>query len=235
MSIPDFRSVLRVFMIMCVFIVGTTVFTNRPHESWETTRQILGLMEEAVQTGTAQYQIVPNLIDRTVINPLIAEFGGTLMPKAETKPAKPVDPKQLDCVATAIWHEARSESITGQAAVAWVILNRVRMGFARTPCSVVYQTHTVYNAERDEHVKSCQFSWHCDPEVGRPNPNSHAYKRIINLAHDVMAHNAYENVIPPTTVFFHSKRVNPKWRYHQVATIGNHVFYSRRPPRKQDV
>jgi spore germination cell wall hydrolase CwlJ-like protein len=78
--------------------------------------------------------------------------------------AKVVDPKQLACMAKNIFYEAGNESIMGQAAVARVVLNRVSHGFAKTPCAVVYQAHTVEKVIDEEtvKVKLCQFSWVCE-------------------------------------------------------------------------
>lgn len=232
MYTTDFRSVVRVITVLAILIVGMTVFTNKPHDSWQVALKILELIEEAVYAGSSHNAILPSLIERTVVNPIVSEITEPV--KSIKSEVKTVDSRQLDCVATAIWHEARSENVLGQAAVAWVVLNRVRLGFAKTPCAVVYQTHTVYNPNNDTHEKSCQFVWHCDPNTKQPNKNSHAYATIKNLAYDIMANRAYEYIVPPSTVFFHNRTVNPRWRYYKVATIGNHVFYSRRPVRPQD-
>ncbi len=84
----------------------------------------------------------------------------------EVVEAKPVDNKQLKCLAENIFYEARGESITGKAAVARVVMNRVNHGFASTPCNVIYQVTTVtkINEETlDEYkVRLCQFSWVCE-------------------------------------------------------------------------
>ena len=29
----------------------------------------------------------------------------------------------------------------------------------------------------------------------------------------------------PKALFFHAKRVSPRWRLKRVGTVGNHVFY----------
>ena len=48
--------------------------------------------------------------------------------------------KQLDCLAEALYFEARGESVKGQFAVADVILNRVESPlFPKTVCGVVQQ------------------------------------------------------------------------------------------------
>lgn len=142
--------------------------------------------------------------------------------------AKVVDPKQLACMAKNIFYEAGHESIMGQAAVARVVLNRVNHGFARNPCAVVYQAHFIDRVIDDEivKIKLCQFSWVCEGK-GEPNKNSQRYKQAYQVAYDVMANDAYNEVVPKSTLFFHNLQVDPLWPYKQVAKIGNHIFYSK--------
>lgn len=150
--------------------------------------------------------------------------------------AKIVDPKQLACMAKNIFYEAGHESIMGQAAVARVVLNRVNHGFARNPCAVVYQAHLVDRVIDDEivKIKLCQFSWVCEGK-GEPNKNSQRYKQAYQVAYDVMANDAYSEVVPKSTLFFHNLQVDPLWPYKQVAKIGNHIFYSKQKKSTQKI
>lgn len=139
------------------------------------------------------------------------------------KIVKMVDPVQIHCVATNIFYEARKEPITGQAAIAWVVLNRVKHGFAPTPCKVVYQTTVTENG------KSCQFSWVCEDKAP-PNKNDPLYKKAYQIAYEVLVLNMYNDVLPRTVLFFHALHVDPMWPYHQVKRIGNHIFYAKKKP-----
>lgn len=142
--------------------------------------------------------------------------------------AKVVDQKQLACLAKNIFYEAGHESIMGQAAVARVVMNRINHGFGRTPCAVIYQSNTVEKTIDDEttKVKLCQFSWVCEGK-GEPNKNNHRYIQAQKVAYDVLANDAYKDVVPKSALFFHNLQVDPLWPYKQVAKIGNHIFYSR--------
>jgi spore germination cell wall hydrolase CwlJ-like protein len=145
-----------------------------------------------------------------------------------------VDVKQLACLATNIFYEAGNEPLVGQAAVARVVMNRVKYGFARTPCAVIYQAATVEKVDEDGEslfVKVCQFSWVCEGKPV-PNKNNAKYKQAEQIAHDVLANDAYKEVVPKSTLFFHSTLVNPLWAYRQVAVIGNHIFYSKERAKK---
>jgi len=149
-------------------------------------------------------------------------------PIQETKIAKIVDPKQLACMTKNIFYEAGSESINGQAAVARVVMNRIAYGFGNNPCAVIYQASHVDKLVDDEiqKVKLCQFSWVCEGK-NEPNKNSTKYKQAEQVAYDVLVHDAYTDVVPKSTLFFHNLSVDPLWPYKQVAKIGNHIFYSK--------
>ena len=140
-----------------------------------------------------------------------AEIKQVSMPK--------IDAKQIACMAKNIYYEAGHESIDGQAAVARVVLNRVRHGFGNNPCQVVYQKTTI------EDKIICQFSWVCENK-GEP-VNNYRYRQAQQVAYDVMVNNRYADIVPNSTLFFHNTSVNPLWPYSHVATIGNHVFYSK--------
>jgi len=157
-------------------------------------------------------------------------FNTTPEPVAEVaKVAKAVDPKQLACMAKNIFYEANGEPINGQAAVARVVMNRIRHGFGSNPCNVIYQATFVEKENSDgnmQKVKLCQFSWVCENK-GEPNKNSPGYIKAKEIAYDVMAYNAYEDVVPKSTLFFHNLTVEPTWPYQQAKKIGNHIFYSK--------
>lgn len=163
-------------------------------------------------------------------------FNDTPEPVVEVvKVAKAVDPKQLACMAKNIFYEANGESIHGQAAVARVVLNRVTHGFGSTPCSVIYQASYVERENEYGDVykaKLCQFSWVCEGKV-EPNKNNPKYIQAKHIAYEVMANDAYAEVVPKSTLFFHNLSVSPSWPYQQVKKIGNHIFYSKEKKKQQ--
>lgn len=151
----------------------------------------------------------------------------------EPKIAKIVDTKQLKCLAKNIFYEASGEPLNGQAAVARVVMNRIAYGFGNDPCAVIYQTHMIDKLVDDEiqKVKLCQFSWVCEGKA-EPNKNNPSYKQAELIAYNVLAYDAYTDVVPNTTLFFHNLSVDPLWPYKQVAKIGNHIFYSKQKKSK---
>jgi N-acetylmuramoyl-L-alanine amidase len=174
-------------------------------------------------------------------NDLFLDEEEELPPVAEVKPKpKPVDQKQLKCLATNIFYEAGSESEKGKQAVARVVMNRVKHGFATNPCSVVYQISTkLIPVDNDPYiddeglkkVKLCQFSWVCESDRRPLNVNDPRYKQSERIAYNVLAYDSYKDVVPSTVLFFHNLWVNPMWPYRKVAQIGNHIFYEK--PKKK--
>jgi spore germination cell wall hydrolase CwlJ-like protein len=129
------------------------------------------------------------------------------------------DLKQIECMAKNIIFEAGSESIKGQAAVARVVMNRVREGFATTPCAVIYQV------TQTENGKVCQFSWVCENKP-EPNKSSYSYKVARQVAYDVIVNDKYDDVISDDILYFHRYTVTPVAIYQSAIRIGNHLFYA---------
>ncbi|HTM77859.1 MAG TPA: cell wall hydrolase [Devosia sp.] len=131
---------------------------------------------------------------------------------------------ESDCLAQAIYHEARGESEAGQYAVANVIVNRARSGkFPATLCGVIYQ-----NADKGRY--RCQFTFACDGLNDTPGERK-AWARSKAIAQEVYAEFAngqQMNALPGSVLYYHTRSSRPSWSniYTQVAQIGAHVFYA---------
>jgi spore germination cell wall hydrolase CwlJ-like protein len=137
-----------------------------------------------------------------------------------------VNQEYIRCMATNIYHEAGSEPFMGQVMVARVVMNRIKHGFGKNPCSVIYAQHDVPTKD-DATVtrRVCQFSWVCE---GKDTPKQNVmYRQAEDIAKKVLTENAWHDIVPSDVLFFHNTSVNPRWTYERVATIGNHVFYSK--------
>lgn len=122
---------------------------------------------------------------------------------------------EWDCLAQAVYFEARGESIKGQFAVAEVILNRVASPlYPRTVCRVVHQGGS----------KGCQFSFTCDGRKDRIRDRE-AFAVAGKIAR-VMLDGAARTLTDGAT-HFHTKNVRPRWshRMPRTASIGAHMFY----------
>jgi hypothetical protein len=153
---------------------------------------------------------------------LVAYAEDKFVPTA--KKVKLADSERL-CLAQAIYHEARGESVDGQMAVANVIINRAfSKKYPSTICGVVFQ-----NADKGKY--KCQFTFACD---GRSDMGTErtAWNRSIKLAETAFAEfqqGDRPGVIPNSVLFYHTTAVAPKWShtFRRVAAIGSHVFYSQ--------
>ena len=123
------------------------------------------------------------------------------------------------CLATAIYHEARGESLRGQFAVAEVILNRVdSRKFPNSICGVVYQ------GAQAGRIGGCQFSFACDGN-SEAMPNRKAASRARRIS-QVMVDGGHRG-LTEGALYFHTTAVNPPWanRFTQTTHIGAHLFY----------
>jgi N-acetylmuramoyl-L-alanine amidase len=134
--------------------------------------------------------------------------------------------RQLECLATNIYHEARNEGLTGQRAVAWATLNRVNSNrYPNTICEVVYQAELKENGI--PYRNKCQFSWYCD---GKPDDVSDqaAWNVAVKIAEEVKA--SYGNETDPTNgaFMYHAHYVTPYWAssYERQVRIDSHIFYN---------
>lgn len=131
---------------------------------------------------------------------------------------------EIDCLAEAVYYEARSESTAGQMAVAEVVLNRVADSrYPNTVCDVVYQGH--YRST------GCQFTFTCDGSKRRA-PRGRSWDRSRAVALHVSLGLARERTGNAT--HYHTYYVDPYWSAGLVETrtIGSHIFY--RFPRTQN-
>lgn len=125
--------------------------------------------------------------------------------------------RSLNCLASAIYYEARSEPEAGQRAVAQVVLNRVRHpAFPSTVCGVVFQG--------SQRRTGCQFSFTCDGSLAR-RPLRHAWEKAQRIATELFAGAVYAPVGNAT--HYHTRAVRPYWApsLHKSAVVGAHIFY----------
>jgi spore germination cell wall hydrolase CwlJ-like protein len=129
--------------------------------------------------------------------------------------------REQQCLAAGIYFEARGESVKGQAAVAQVILNRVRNpAYPKTICGVVYQNEKWRNR--------CQFSFACDGIKDRVASREH-YAMAEEVAMAVTAGKIWLPEVGSST-HYHTTYVSPRWAraMDKMKRIGQHIFYRTR-------
>ena len=187
-----------------------------------TTQVLLGYIEKTRGTDN----LALNAIDQIANKPALSDTMLTTYATNYVPTVKKVQVATSEklCLTQAIYHEARGESVTGQWAVANVIINRANSHrFPTTLCGVVYQ-----NADQGYH--RCQFTFACD---GRSDTGTEqaAWNRAAKMA--AAAYKEFKSgdtpgVLPNSALYYHTTAVAPSWSndYRQVAVIGAHEFYS---------
>jgi len=119
--------------------------------------------------------------------------------------------QELECLAGAIYFEARHESLAGQLAVGRVIVARTKSGrFPTSYCGVVYQP-SQFSFVHSKHM----------PAVAAASPTWRKAVAVARIAHEGHIKSPAEGAL-----YFHAKRVRPSWANHtKLAQIENHIFY----------
>jgi len=188
-------------------------------------RETLRLNPAAIKLEPLAEASPPPLVSATKTTAPVASAVPPQTPVTQgVDPATHID-EDLHCLALNIYHEARSEPLSGQLAVAQVTLNRVASkSFPHSVCEVVKQGGQKRNR--------CQFSWWCDGKSDQPT-EAKAWRQSLDLGRRVLA----EQVPDPTNgaLYYHATYVAPKWSrvFHRTAQIGNHLFYRPAPRARQ--
>jgi len=136
---------------------------------------------------------------------------GDLVSMVEQLRSPDAGSRELDCLATGVYFEAKSEPLAGQLAVGQVIANRAQSGgrFPSTYCGVLFQRGQ-FSFVHGGHMPSV-------PHANRQWQTAVAIAKIVDR--DLKESNV------GNALFFHARYVSPGWRLKRIASIGNHVFY----------
>lgn len=127
------------------------------------------------------------------------------------KAGDPLD-DELNCVAVAVYFEARGEPLEGQLAVAEVVKNRARSGrYPASYCAVVKQP------AQFSFVRHGRF-----PSIKEGCPQWSKAQAIARVAAKGLAGKLTDDVL-----WYHADYVAPSWgrRLSRVEKIGAHIFY----------
>lgn len=170
-------------------------------------------------------EVVPVFIEQEVVQELPSEAAqdqattaaetprvGSLRELVGTMPAINQLSPELQCLAGAIYFEARGEPLDGQLAVARVIINRSEdRRFPASYCGVIYQPS--------------QFSFVKNGRMPKIRTGSAAWANAKAIAR--IAHRGLWDSKADDALYFHARYVSPSWSRKRVAlaTIDTHVFY----------
>lgn len=157
---------------------------------------------EVVVPGTAAAAAAPS-----INGPISAASLDALV---EATPVPAALPSELECLAGAVYFEAKGESLAGQLAVARVIVARAHSGrYPGSYCGVVYQPS--------------QFSFvrgHAMPAI---NHNTRFWANAARIA-QIADQGSWKSPVEGA-LFFHATRATPGWNKTRLAAIGGHIFY----------
>ena len=118
--------------------------------------------------------------------------------------------RELECLAVGIYYESKGEPLAGQLAVGHVIASRAKSGrFASTYCGVLFQRSqfSFVRGKSYTPVPRASRQWHDAVAVAK-----------------IVAQKLHISPVPGA-LFFHAKRVSPRWRLSRIGSVGNNVFY----------
>jgi len=151
-------------------------------------------------------------VSHEVVQPLpgAADNPDTLAELVDDMPPQGDLSNDMQCLAGAIYFEARGEPLLGQLAVGRVIINRAESGrFPASYCGVVYQPG--------------QFSFaHAGhmPRIDTSSPAWQNAKAIARIAHEDLWDSPAKDAL-----FFHATGVRPHWGLTRLAQVDHHIFY----------
>jgi spore germination cell wall hydrolase CwlJ-like protein len=212
--LASFRSAL-------LMVAALTVTIIAPAKAGPSAEPLL-----SVTSATVSKVAVPDLLDSDAEPTLSDSRGAIAVQDNSPTPEKPsgdlasmvaqlrgaeAGSRELECLATGIYFEAKGEPLAGQLAVGQVIANRAESGgrFPSSYCGVLFQRG--------------QFSFihgRSLPKVSHDNRHWQTAVAIAKIVDQDLKESAAGNAL-----FFHARYVSPGWRMKRVASIGNHVFY----------
>lgn len=172
---------------------GSSPITVEPHQSvFRPVEQPLPQPEQTASSSGEETDAISlaDLVERT-------SFPGALS-------------RELECLAGAVYFEARSETLAGQLAVGRVIVARAASGrFPKSYCGVVYQP--------------AQFSFVRANGMPSFNRESRLWQQAVKIA--LIADSGAWKSPVEGAMFFHAARVSPAWGKIRMARVDNHIFY----------
>lgn len=168
------------------------------------------LLDPKGEPTLSQPQATDDQDNDEIAQPAVRPSGDLSSMVAQLRSAE-AGSRELECLATGIYFESKSESLAGQLAVGQVIANRAESGgrFPGTYCGVLFQRG--------------QFSF----VHGRSLPSvpraSRQWQTAVAMA-KIVDQDLHKSSVG-SALFFHARYVSPGWRLKRVASVGNHVFY----------
>ncbi|HQS96049.1 MAG: cell wall hydrolase [Novosphingobium sp. 16-62-11] len=186
-----------------------------------TTLLSTGGSQAAAQSMNAPVAIAATFISQPVVQPLADVQQDAVADRSEANASSLAElvaetdipaalSKELECLAGAVFFEAKGESLAGQLAVGRVIVARSNSGrFPASYCGVVYQPS--------------QFSFVRGRSMPAINRDSRAWQTAVRIAR-IADEGQWKSPVEGA-MFFHATYVSPRWGKTRMAKVDGHVFY----------
>ncbi len=167
--------------------------------------------EPTLSDTASQPDQTPQSDDAITATPPVIKATGDLASMVAQLRSSDSGSGEINCLATGIYFESKSEPLAGQLAVGRVIANRAQSGgrFPSTYCGVLFQRG--------------QFSFvrgHSLPSVPRSSKQWQTAVALAKIVDQGLQQSSVGNAL-----FIHARYVSPNWHAKRVASIGNHIFY----------
>jgi spore germination cell wall hydrolase CwlJ-like protein len=131
--------------------------------------------------------------------------------------AHDIEQEELNCLALALYFEARDQPVNGQIAVGLVILNRLdSIKYPSSICQVVKQRNN---------NNICQFSFYCDGKSDKPTETK-VWEELLVLVDNIWHGILYD--FTDGSMYYHTIHIDaPIWTREMTTTliIEDHIFY----------
>ncbi|HQS70146.1 MAG: cell wall hydrolase [Novosphingobium sp. 28-62-57] len=177
--------------------------------------------QASAQSFNAPAAIAATFISQPVVQPLAPTLSDTPEVSPEARASTLAElvaetsipatlSKDLECLAGAVFFEAKSESLAGQLAVGRVIVARANSGrFPASYCGVVFQPS--------------QFSFVRGGAMPAINRDSRAWQTAVRIA-KIADEGEWKSPVEGA-MFFHAAYVSPRWGKTRMAKVDGHIFY----------
>lgn len=187
-----------------LFACAASMIFSTPTKAWDAPAAAVSADREAI-AGVAEQML--EMADAAVPRPRtldeqVGAYGRIGVADAEQ-----------DCLANAVYFEARGEPIQGQLAVAEVVLNRVASKkYPDTICEVV--------------VQPWQFSFVDHGRIPAADRSSASWRKAVAIAR--LAQENRAAALSSDVLWYHADYVAPSWgkRLDRETKIGLHIFYT---------
>ncbi|WP_353197887.1 cell wall hydrolase [Sandarakinorhabdus sp.] len=136
-----------------------------------------------------------------------AQDAADQAPEPDARPR--LDPRQINCIAKVVHHEAGNQPREGQIAVAHVMVNRVKRGFGDDVCDVANQPGQFFRLSR----------YH-------PNRNTAAWAAAVDVARTVLSGSTRD--YSKGALYFHANWAKPDRFFRgrtKLTRLEDHDFY----------